>query len=660
MPTADSIVKNQFPSALLLPLRKVMAAALPGFVASGLPKEKTRQLMVEAVDQALIAQYPVAQVLPAKLRKRVIRQQLDFVLDEWFFPKEKAEMTAMAAASPVKEKISSENLGSGFDGFVIQVKKTKSPRPAAMRAVKRALGAGWTVSKFWNNPLEFEVNSPAASFSRPEAWDAVYRLREQPEINRAEVSFIVPASQIPETKLANFKAASGIFSPKHLPESGDCEWSVKQIKAKEAWHFASQNGKKSRGEGILVGHPDTGYTEHYEIWSKRLLVNKGYDFWRDDRNPTDDLDDGWACGWEAKFKCFPGHGTGTASVIMSDEGSNGPTEFVTGIAPMAELIPFRVAPTVVLFSPKRLAQAIHQAVDSGCHVISISMGGLGAGYLHEAVKRAVDHGVIVCCAAGNYWPWVVWPAAYPEAIAVAATNAAKKPWKDSASGEAVALSAPGESVWRASAVDRNVSRSSGTSFAVAATAGVACLWLAHHGRDQLLKDIGRTKIAGFFKSILTTEGFDSQPNWETKSYGKGILNAEKVLRASVSAVSRPAAAKAALLSARNQAGTPTPFEQLQNIFPELTTADLKKGLGGLLKTPPAKLSEKLTEVGDELAFHFVQDPNERERFIEEITVTKSPQAARVTSLKSGKPVPSTTSRLQSVASGRLATLMAEK
>ena len=56
-------------------------------------------------------------------------------------------------------------------------------------------------------------------------------------------------------------------------------------------------------------------------------------------------------------------------------------------------------------------------------MISMSLGGpFGSGFLERAIGRAVDSGLIVLAAAGNYWPWVVYPARYNEVVGVAAVN----------------------------------------------------------------------------------------------------------------------------------------------------------------------------------------------------------------------------------------------
>ena len=121
----------------------------------------------------------------------------------------------------------------------------------------------------------------------------------------------------------------------------------------------------------------------------------------------------------------PGHGTATASVIMSARASADEIT-VVGSAPSATLVPLRVSTSVIHLSFKNLTRAIYHAVDRvGAHVISMSLGGPHHSQaLEEAIEHALERGVIVLAAAGNVWPWVVYPARFERVIAVAACNCA--------------------------------------------------------------------------------------------------------------------------------------------------------------------------------------------------------------------------------------------
>src|SRR3954454_5096193 len=156
----------------------------------------------------------------------------------------------------------------------------------------------------------------------------------------------------------------------------------------------------SRAQRHHERHPDTGYRRHPEI-AANLLIGLGRDLFRNDDDPEDELQKTFA--WQNG-----GHGTGTASVIVSPRGAadGNPQNAVSGTAPHAKLVPFRVSDSVVVLDTLNLARAIELATDRGVHVISISMGGLGSDRLHDAVVYATSRGVIVLAAAGpacNSW-----------------------------------------------------------------------------------------------------------------------------------------------------------------------------------------------------------------------------------------------------------------
>jgi hypothetical protein len=255
------------------------------------------------------------------------------------------------------------------------------------------------------------------------------------------------------------------------------------------------------------------------------------------------------------------------------------TEFVSGVAPGARLVPLRVHRSVVHFKTGNLARAISNAagddrtlVKKRADVISISMGGLPGWALWKAVRLARDKGVIVVAAAGNEVGTVVWPARFKEVVAVSASNVECGVWDGASRGRAVDITAPGESVWRA-ATDPpgqdSIGMGQGTTFATATVAGVAALWLAYH-RDApemvILKRDGLV-TAAFMDALKQGAWRPDQPStvspgvncasnapWKTDDYGAGIVNAENVLRARLTlgskgrdwTASRPASLRFAL------------------------------------------------------------------------------------------------------------------
>jgi subtilisin family serine protease len=166
-------------------------------------------------------------------------------------------------------------------------------------------------------------------------------------------------------------------------------------------------------------------------------------------------------------------------------------------------------------------------------VISISLGGLPSNTLKAAVDEAAAKNVIVVAAAGNQIRKVVFPGGYSNVMGVAASNYKQKPWKGSSRGRRVKITAPGESVWVAASRPQQwcLQAGDGTSFATATTAGVAALWLAYQ-RDQkaaLALNPSPGDIPAAFHAAVAA-GYTPVNDWDTRRYGPGIIDAEKVVK----------------------------------------------------------------------------------------------------------------------------------
>lgn len=461
----------------------------------------------------------------------------------------------------------------------------------------KQLDGAFVKEPFWRKgPSVDWLLRPREDLAEADAWTAAHDLGEARDVVVVEPLF--EHAQVPAETSQTGQALRAAGGPP------DYEWSIHMVRARDAWN--ADPATPNYGDGILIGHPDTGYTKHREILGS-LALEKAWNFVDDNDDPIDPL---------SHFALIPnpGHGTATASVIASDIGPDG--AHVTGIAPKARIVPLRVAPSVVLLSMTNLARAIRHAVDIGCDVISISMGGLFSRALHDAVRYAVDEGVILCAAAGNYVGFVVWPAAYDEAIAVAAVGDDKAPWKDTSHGPAVDISAPGADVWHAVTQrddDGNllyrIDHSSGTSYAVATTAGVAALWLAHHGRDLLIAKYGKPGLVAVFKEILATQGFVTPDNdWDAAAMGPGILDARRVLDA-------PLPPSPMALGVRAMSARQTPFEEgglatLRHQVP-VPVDTLVAALCELFGVKADDLDGLLRKVGVELAYRVGSDADVR-------------------------------------------------
>ena len=405
-----------------------------------------------------------------------------------------------------------------------------------------------------------------------------------------------------------------------FPYSSDpFEWVDKKfLHFKKSWEFSG-----TRGKGILIAQPDSGYHHHPEI-VENILIEKSVNFTAGKAEKKNTLD---------SLEGQEGHGTSTASLISSPPGKQsypyspehlevyGPdpqnAPFVEGVAPEAKIIPYRVTGgNVVQFSFLQLSKSIHQSIKDNVGVISISLGGpLPMPWLHRAIKKANDQGIIVVAAAGNYIPkfsfkkFVVWPARYPEVVAVSASDSDGKVWRHSSYGKQVDITAPGVGTWVASVrshekqVLYEVERSYGTSYSASYVAGSAALFLSHHGHDNLKKAYGPKNVGKLFQYMLKNHGYNRPVGWKTKRYGPGILDVYKL-------ISAPLPGPQFFLRKRHSSPHTLALNTFVNFLPQVSKTHVKKNLKELFHiSSDRKLELALNTFGHELKFHLTRHPS---------------------------------------------------
>ncbi|MDC0723169.1 S8 family serine peptidase [Nannocystis bainbridge] len=407
----------------------------------------------------------------------------------------------------------------------VVVELTADTAAHAAAAVEHAVQTAGLAARGWRvrgpaDPGEprrlIEVLAPAGTDLR-RGWNAAHALTEalaaRPELAAiAEAELDHALTEIDARIAAEVREAPGTELSINPPP----RWHLAEIGAERAW----QHG---HGHGVRIGHPDSGTTEHPSLAGAAVLHDQGLNLMEPGSPPIDPL----------APVGQPGHGTATSSLMVGRERL---PHRVVGLAPAAELVPIRVTDSVVILTwHARLAQAIDHAVARGCHVVSLSLGGLPGARLRRAVERAHARGVIVVAAAGNHVQFVVWPAAYPEVLAVAATGPKGQVWSDSSKGPSVALTAPGHRMlvadWRdGDAVTRI---SSGTSYATALVASAAALWLARHDPVALRQRYPGAALPQAFRRALagsTRDALDPGP-FPRAWFGAGLLDCAALLQA---------------------------------------------------------------------------------------------------------------------------------
>jgi serine protease len=240
------------------------------------------------------------------------------------------------------------------------------------------------------------------------------------------------------------------------------QWHLQRIGTETAWHY-------SCGEGVTVAVIDTGvacfdkgpFSRGTDLSGTRC--ERGWNFVDDSPDAYDDQ----------------GHGTHVAGTIAQTTHNEVGT---AGVAFCATLMPVKVLNRQGFGTVANVAEGIRYAADEGAQVINLSLGGpIKSQILEDAVKHALDKGVVIVAAAGNSGRKVGWPAAYPGVVAVSATDANDKLAWFSSRGPEVSLAAPGVAVTQQTVCNGGRDKCeifgtfNGTSMASPHVAGVAAL-----------------------------------------------------------------------------------------------------------------------------------------------------------------------------------------
>lgn len=422
---------------------------------------------------------------------------------------------------------------------------------AARHAVRDRL-PGWRVEpveglKGWHTATPPTDPATGAPIALGKFWERLRDLGNEPGVTEVEPLLLVAGHQPEDEAGAPFAMGFGPeqfglwgwpydSDTKRAIENGGKkhDWHLRQMNVPAAWEYwKKEHPGREPGDGILIGHPDTGYTDHDEVVAH--LSPRGKSFLREEQGGPnrDGRDDLRRTG--ARVHQQPGHGTGTASVIVS-----GAPGRAFGVAPGAMVLPLRVSRSVIHVDFETVGEAILYAVAQGADVISMSLGGpLKMGFVHRCIQQARQNGVIVVSAAGNMIPSTVFPAAFPEVIAAAATHPGNAPWRYSGLGPYVDIAAPGEAVWRALSELKegtarfDVTQGTGTSFATACVAGLAALWLSYNGgRRKIAHDKygGDLSLVPLAFQYLLAKTADKKPEFVRNGrHGAGIADAFKLL-----------------------------------------------------------------------------------------------------------------------------------
>lgn len=239
------------------------------------------------------------------------------------------------------------------------------------------------------------------------------------------------------------------------------QWYLDAMRAEDIW-------KTATGSGIKVAVIDTGVNPNTPSLKGKVL--KGMDNAEVKGDETDD---------------YTGHGTTMAEIIVGSGAGGG----IKGLAPDAKVIPYRVSDTELQneqkVNPYDMEEAIKAAADGDAQIINVSFASeYYSSYIRDAVKYARAKGKLLFAGVGNSAAKgnkPQYPAAFPEAIAVAASDETGHAAKFSQHGDFVDLSAPGSAIpgW-CNEKFKSYCVTDGTSNATAiASASAALIWSVH-------------------------------------------------------------------------------------------------------------------------------------------------------------------------------------
>jgi hypothetical protein len=374
----------------------------------------------------------------------------------------------------------------------------------------------------------------------PSPWDAAHgRVADALGVDASDVAFVEP--DLPQSYPdANETNPGGNPFALSQPDCTPREQHRDERPAGPvfAWHLGDAFSQLASARAAVaftdprrttIAHIDTGYDPNHSARPARIRHDLEHNFVNDDATPNSAADPN-----RGRLFDNSGHGTGTIG-ILAGQGS---PEAIGG-APDADIVPLRIANSVVLFYTSAFAAAINYAVQQNCDVVSISMGGLPSSAWNAAVDAAYEAGVCIVAAAGDCirglpTHHVVYPARYHRTIAACGVMADGRPYydlppkiiegswgPDSAMTAALAAwtpNTPWPKLGCANTVDMD---GAGTSAATPQIAAAVALWYEKY-KQQLPRDWRRVEAV---RNAL----FRSARREDPQHFGNGILQANAAL-----------------------------------------------------------------------------------------------------------------------------------
>jgi subtilisin family serine protease len=269
------------------------------------------------------------------------------------------------------------------------------------------------------------------------------------------------------------------------------QWALDRVAFEGAWNV-------TRGRNVKVAVIDSGVNGSHEDLAGSVLpgidyVNAGGDG-RSDPN---------------------GHGTHVAGVIAAHANN---ARGIAGAAPDVKILPVRVLDANGGGVASNVAKGIIWATDHGARVINLSLGGGQAPGIQQAIRYANSKGSVVLAAGGNDGQSgndPMYPAAYPEAIAVAGVDNNLGHMAIGNTGSYIDVAAPGVGIVSAWG-------SSNTAYASATGSSMATPYAA--AAAALIVSANPKASADRVTNLLESSATDLGAHGNDSVFGRGLIN----------------------------------------------------------------------------------------------------------------------------------------
>lgn len=267
------------------------------------------------------------------------------------------------------------------------------------------------------------------------------------------------------------------------------------------------------------------------VWSittadpiKVAVVDTGIDIKHPDL--TDNLKGGIsAVSYTTSYNDDNGHGTHVAGITAAVDNGIG----VIGVGPKIDLYAVKVLDRRGSGYLSDIIEGLDWVIVNGMQVVNMSLGTTtDVQSFHDTIAKVNQAGIVQVGAAGNNGGAVIYPAAYPEVIAVSATDSTNTIVSWSSRGPEVDLAAPGVEIY-STYMGQTYKTLSGTSMSTPHVAGTAALLLSVPEKCDFDKNGKCTPFE--VQQRLENTAKDLGLSGKDSLYGAGLVNAYQALTA---------------------------------------------------------------------------------------------------------------------------------